>query len=108
MKTQTTAQQNKSRVNPLQEIKSDPQVARRMEFKVGNLFYDYISNTSLMDRNERVTGADVAEILEEAEFLKTKHRHRYGKSELVYSWVKTPPTKTEFLNDILGLNSATK
>lgn len=106
MKTQTAGQTKQSRVNPLAEIKNDPQRARRMEFKVGNLFYDYISNTSLMDREDRITGSDVAEVLEEAGFLKTKLRNRFGKAEKVYSWVKTPPTKAEFLRDILGLNSA--
>lgn len=88
--------------NPLRDIINNPEKGRRMKYKVGNLYYQYISNSSLADRRGEITGDHVADILEEKGYVKTAME--FGKR--VYWWSKEPPTKADFFRDILGLNNS--
>jgi len=103
MKPQTTQASVSRNDNPLREIMNNPEKGRRMKYKVGNLYYQFISNSSLADRRGEITGEHVADILEEKGYIKTAME--FGKR--VYWWSKEPPTKADFFRTILGLNSST-
>lgn len=97
MKQQATNTKAAPKTNPLLNMAKAPNGMRRSDYKVGNLFFQYISNSSIANSGQMITGAHVAEILEAQGFIETFRR--FGQT--YYRWVAEQPSKSDFFRTIL-------